>query len=103
MTDHPHAGRRILILYYSQSGEVARIAEAFTAELRAAGLHARMTYRTTCNVGKLLGEASQHAARFAVILKEATLAKGETEVKNLATGEQETVPLGELMKRLQAR
>lgn len=37
MTDHPHAGRRILILYYSQSGEVARIADTFAAELRAAG------------------------------------------------------------------
>lgn len=34
---NPLEGRRILILDYSQSGEVARIAEAFAAELRAAG------------------------------------------------------------------
>lgn len=37
MTDQPQAGRRILIIHYSQSGEVARVAEAFAAELRAAG------------------------------------------------------------------
>src|SRR5918992_89863 len=37
MNDRPHAGKRILIIYYSQSGEVARIAEAFAGELGAAG------------------------------------------------------------------
>lgn len=51
MTERPQAVRRILIVYYSQSGEVARIADAFATELRLAGaevireaLHPRIEY-----------------------------------------------------------
>ena len=38
------------------------------ADLRRAGRHERHTYRSTRNVGKLLGEAGKVRARFAVIL-----------------------------------
>lgn len=39
------------------------------AHLRRAGLHARRSYKSTRNVGKLMGEASKANARFALILK----------------------------------
>ncbi|MEM8495458.1 MAG: histidine--tRNA ligase, partial [Planctomycetota bacterium] len=38
------------------------------SELRRAGLHARMTYKTTRNVGKLLKDATACNARFAVMV-----------------------------------
>jgi histidyl-tRNA synthetase len=59
------------------------------AALRRAGLHARHTYRTTRNVGKLLKEAADSHARYAAIIendREATL-------KNLDTGEQSPDPI----------
>jgi histidyl-tRNA synthetase len=39
------------------------------AHLRRAGLHARRSYKSTRNVGKLLGEVSKANARYALILK----------------------------------
>jgi hypothetical protein len=51
MTYHPHAEKRILIISYSQSGDVARVADSFAGELRIAGaevtweaLHPRNEY-----------------------------------------------------------
>ena len=61
------------------------------ADLRRAGLHARMSYRATRNVGKLLKEASAANARFAVILGD------DVQLKDLATGEQRAVERGELV------
>ena len=61
------------------------------AELRRAGLHARMSYRTTRNVGKLLKEASNANARFVVILGE------DVQVKDLETGAQRAVERGGLV------
>jgi len=54
------------------------------AELRRAGLHARHTYRSTRNVGKLLKEASGQNARFAAILE----ADGAATLKDLQSGEE---------------
>lgn len=45
------------------------------AQLRRAGLHARRSYKTTRNVGKLLQDADKCGARFAVILESPTSAK----------------------------
>ena len=39
------------------------------ANLRRTGLHARHTYRSTRNVGKLLKEAADCGARFAAIIE----------------------------------
>ena len=68
--------------------------------LRSAGLHARMTYKTTTNVGKLLKEATQHAARFAVIVESPN--PQAVTVKNLATGDQSDIPLADLPAHLSA-
>jgi histidyl-tRNA synthetase len=67
--------------------------------LRRAGLHARRTYKATRNIGKLLKEAGRSRARFAVI------AEGGDQIglKDLASGEQESVALGDLVDRIATR
>ncbi|HRQ71710.1 MAG TPA: ATP phosphoribosyltransferase regulatory subunit [Phycisphaerales bacterium] len=64
-------------------------------------LHVRHSYKATKNVGKLLKEAAQQGARFAVIVESAT----EATVKNLRTGEQwpDRVPIGEVGRRIAER
>lgn len=69
------------------------------AELRRHGLHARHSYRTTRNVGKLLGEASRCRSRCAVILG-AELAAGLVAVKDLSSGEQRLIPLGDVVSEV---
>jgi len=70
---------------------------AVVAQLRFAGLHARMSYKTTRNVGKLLPDAQKCGAKFAVILgDEADVAQ----VKVLATGEQKSVAIADLARTL---
>ncbi|TVQ56912.1 MAG: histidine--tRNA ligase [Phycisphaerales bacterium] len=63
------------------------------AELRRAGYHVRHTYRSTRNVGKLLGEAGKNHARTAIILDE-KLNEGLINIKDLNTGEQSEYPRG---------
>jgi len=70
------------------------------ASLREAGLHARMTYRATTNVGKLLKEASASRARFAVILDDQTVHEQVVGLKDLETGEQQAVADDELAERI---
>ncbi|MFG0285151.1 MAG: histidine--tRNA ligase [Phycisphaerales bacterium JB039] len=62
------------------------------ADLRRAGVHARRSCKTTRNIGKLLKEASQQQARFAVIVEDAQRAT----VKNLDDQSQREVALGEV-------
>ncbi len=59
------------------------------AALREGNLHARHTYKTTKNVGKLLQEAAGSGARVAIIIESATAAT----VKDMATGAQQPMPL----------
>ncbi len=70
------------------------------AVLRDAGLHARFSYRTTTNVGKLLKEASQCHARYAVICEADADETQQVNVKDLATGEQVEVALNRLVDHL---
>ena len=55
-----------------------------SARLRAAGLHARYSAKTTRNIGKLLKEAGDSGARLCLIIEGATSAS----VKNMSSGEQ---------------
>lgn len=64
-------------------------------------LHVRHTYKSTRNVGKLLGEASKQRARCAVILG-AELAQGMVTLKNLQTGEQREIRKDDLLTELRA-
>ncbi len=69
-----------------------------TAALRAAGRHTRRTYKATRNVGKLLKEASSSRATQALIAEGA----GKVTLKELASGEQESLTETEALGRLTA-
>ena len=83
------------------AGDPAADAELprLVARLRADGMHVRHSYKATRNVGKLLADASKQRARFAVILG-AELAAGQVQLKDLVSGEQRTVAVGELVRLL---
>lgn len=57
------------------------------ADLRRQNLHVRQSYKTTRNVGKLLGDAGKCRAVAAIIIDQ-DLAKGMVKVKDLAAGTQ---------------
>lgn len=77
--------------------EAARpLVYAQAAALRAAGLHVRFSYKQSTNVGKLLKEAGQNNARFAIILNQASLDGATAELKNMSTGSQASIALSEL-------
>lgn len=67
-------------------------------KLRSAGLHVRFSYKSTRNVGKLMKDATASGAAQVIILDD-RVAAGIASVKNLANGEQEDVPLGEIFGR----
>ncbi|MEX0885539.1 MAG: histidine--tRNA ligase [Phycisphaeraceae bacterium] len=69
------------------------------AGLRRAGIHARLTYKATRNLGKLLKDAGTARARYALILDDDAPA-GQAQLKNLDTGEQEAVTLSDVAARL---
>jgi len=75
----------IYILAGSDQG--AERLPATVTGLRRAGWHTRFSYKSTQNVGKLLKEAGQANARFAVILDD-QVAEGSCSIKNMDTGEQ---------------
>ena len=63
--------------------------------MRHAGLHARRSYKSTRNVGKLLKEAGQQDARIAIILG-GELHEGIVSVKDLGSGDQQQVSINDL-------
>ncbi len=71
------------------------------ASLRSAGLHARMTYRATRNVGKLLTEAAKTNTRFTVILGE-ELENGNVVIKDMDSGEQSEIALDDIVSHVTA-
>jgi histidyl-tRNA synthetase len=66
--------------------------------LRRVGIRAEMAYRG--NLKRRLERANRIGARAAVILGEDDLARGVAQVKDLATGTQDAVPLAEIAARL---
>ncbi len=71
------------------------------AHLRRGGIHARFSYKTTRNLGKLLKEAGNARARYALILDDQA-AEGAAGLKDLDSGEQATVQLDALVDRLRS-
>lgn len=61
------------------------------ANLRRSGLHARHTYKSTKNVGKLLKEGSDQRAHICVIIESDT----QCTIKVMATGAQQTTSIDE--------
>ena len=66
--------------------------------LRAQGTRAEIAYRG--NLRRRMERANRIGARAVVILGDDDLAQGVAQVKNLATGEQEAVPLRDIVGRL---
>ena len=69
------------------------------AELRRAGLHARMSYKSTRKMAKLMKDAEACRARFAVILDD-NVTQGRVAVKDLAASQQTEVELAKLSQYL---
>jgi histidyl-tRNA synthetase len=66
--------------------------------LRSAGVRAEVAYRG--NLRRRMEQANRIGARAAVILGDTDIAAGVAQVKDLATGQQEAVPLAEVAARL---
>lgn len=71
------------------------------AQLRSAGLHARFSYKSNRQVGRLLKEAVSVRARYAVFLDDRA-EKGVAALKDLASGEQTDMRIEDLPERLRA-
>lgn len=69
-------------------------ATRIAADLRRAGIACEMAYRG--NMKRRMQKADASGARFAIILGDDELARGEAAVKNLASGEQKNVAMAAL-------
>lgn len=87
----------IVPLGAAAEAEAPRIAAA----LRSAGIATDMAFRG--NMKRRMQKASASGARFAIIVGDDELARGEAAVKDLAKGEQRNVPLADLAKALRNR
>jgi histidyl-tRNA synthetase len=85
------------------SDDAAARLPAIVADLRRSNLHVRQSYKTTRNIGKLLGDAGKSRARYAVILgAELAASPPRVALKNMDSGEQREVALSELAAALRA-
>lgn len=89
------------VFVVSAGGDADAHVSSTVASLRNAGLHVRMSYRATRNVGKLLTEASKANTRFTIILGE-ELDDGKVVVKNMDSGDQVEVQQDELLLHITA-
>jgi len=79
------------------TADTEHLIKPLVARLRREGMHARHTYKSTRNVGKLLKEAGAANAKLAVILESAESAT----LKDLDSGEQRDVPIDGLVDAIQ--
>lgn len=82
------------VFVLAASDENAKQMSEIAAELRQAKLHARFSYKTSRNVSKLLKDAANCRARYALILGE------KLEIKNMDTGEQNEIAAEALVETL---
>ena len=95
--EHLAARPDVFLVPLSEAGAVRL--PGVLAELRSRGLHTRISYRSTRNLGKLLKEASAQRARYALILDDQA-AHDRGQLKDLDSGEQEEVSLSEVVSRV---
>ncbi|MDP7005619.1 MAG: histidine--tRNA ligase [Phycisphaerales bacterium] len=89
------------VFVISAGGDADKHLAPTVAQLRNAGLHTRMTYRATKNVGKLLTEAAKTNTRFTVILGE-ELSEGNVAIKDMDSGEQTIIPIDSIVAHVRA-
>lgn len=83
-------------------GEAAESAAiGLVADLRRAGIACDMGYKG--NMKKRMQRANASGARFAIILGDDELARGEAAVKDLVSGDQSNVPFAALAEAVRAR
>jgi histidyl-tRNA synthetase len=80
--------------------EAKRTLVVAAGALRAAGVRVDLAYGGRGLKGAMKG-ADRSGARFTLVLGERDLAEGVVQLKELATGEQHPLPLGELLARVQ--
>ena len=68
------------------------------AQMRSAGIAAEMAYRG--NMKKRLSRANALGARYAIVVGDDELERGEAQLKNLESGEQSAVPISKLVETL---
>src|SRR5690606_11500247 len=82
------------VFVFSVDASLDAHAAGLLARCRREGMHARRSYKTTRNVGKLLKEASSQRARFAAFVEPSEGGAGvRVQVKDLqGGGEQQSFP-----------
>lgn len=91
----PAAPRSVVVI---PAGETEALAVEVVQTLRRAGIRAEIGYRG--NLKRRMERANKQGARAAVIIGEAEAARGVAQMKDLVTGEQHEVALGDLAARL---
>ena len=89
---------RVLVLNFGETEQPAALRAM--KQLRAAGIPCEM-YPDAAKMKKQMEYANRRAIPLVVIIGSDELAAGNATVKNMATGEQQAVPLAELAARLQ--
>ncbi len=88
----------VVLIPLGERGEAA--AQRLLADLRRDGIAAEMAFRG--NMKKRLSRANSAGARFALILGDDELERGVIQVKDLRSGEQSAVALGEVAEAVRA-
>jgi histidyl-tRNA synthetase len=94
------AGPDVLVTLWND--QTAGESLALARDLRSAGLRVEV-YPEADKIGKQLKYASARGARFVTIVGDDEREKGAANVKHLATGEQQAVPVSDLASWLRAR
>jgi histidyl-tRNA synthetase len=82
--------------------EFRSTAEKVARELRATGLQV-ITPLSVDGFGAQLKLASKHGARYAVLFGESELAQGQALLKDMTSGQQVTVALGEIASQIASK
>ena len=98
IAEPPAPKRPIALVPVGEAGEGAAL--QLSEELRGAGLPVDLGY--SGNLGRRLRRANKIGARAAVLIGEDELARGVVALRDLDSGEQSEVPIGELRARLAA-
>ena len=100
------AGPDVLVTIFedrdaARTADATRQSLALATDLRNAGLRVEL-YPEADKLGKQFKYAAARAATFAAVLGGDEIARGEVTLKRLATGDQESVPRGDVAARIRA-
>jgi len=96
------AGGRVAVFVVPLGDEARQLAVRLVADLRLSGVDTDMAYGSRGLKGAMKA-ADRSGARFAVVLGERDLAAGAVQLKDLASGEQSSVPVSQLVASVAER